>query len=105
MLLKTSWSIVETGPDMVWLLHELALPGESCSAVLSPLLVPSMVAAAALACFALSVCTELLLAPGWLFANVNLPQPLLLINRSHWIPLRAVAHGGKVLGCSPGSLP
>lgn len=83
---------------MVLLLHRLALPGESHSAVLSALLVPSMVAAAVPACFALSARNELLLAPGWLFANVNLLQTLLFISQSCWIPLGAVAHKGKVWG-------
>lgn len=55
-----------------------------------------MAATAAPACFVLSACDELLLAPGWLFANVNLPQPLLLISQSCWIPLGAVTRGGKV---------
>lgn len=55
-----------------------------------------MAATAAPACFVLSACEELLLAPGWLFANVNLPQPLLLISQSCWIPLGAVTRGGKV---------
>lgn len=69
-LRKPSWSIMEMGLGMVRLLCGLALPGESPSAVLSPFLVP---AAAVPACFALNACNESLLAPGWLFANVNLP--------------------------------
>lgn len=50
MLWKPSWSIMETGPGTVLLLHRLALPVGSSSAVLSPSLVPSMVAACLL-CF------------------------------------------------------
>lgn len=92
------WSIVEMGPSMVWPLCGLGLLGESCYTVLSPSLVPSMVATAVPAYFALSAFNELLLAPGWLFANVSLLQTLLLITQSHWIALGAAAHGGKVWG-------
>lgn len=67
-----------------------------------PFLVP---AAAVPACFALNACNELLLAPGWLFANVNLPQTLLLVTQSHQIPLGAVAHGGKVWGSHQAPFP
>lgn len=72
---------------MVWPLHRLTLPGKSC------FMVPAM---AAPACFVLSARDKLLLAPARLFANVNLPQPLLLISQSCWIPLGAVTPGGKV---------
>lgn len=48
------------------------------------------------ACFVLSACDELLLAPGWLFANGNVPQRLLLISQSCWVPLGAVTRRGKV---------
>lgn len=65
--------------------------GGSSSAVLSPSLVPSMVVVAVPACFASSACNELPLAPGWLFANVNLLQTLLLITLCCRIPLGAVA--------------
>jgi len=95
-LWNPSWSITETSLGTVWPLRGLGLPGESLSAVLFPLPVPSMVAAAVPACFALRACNELLLAPGWLFANVNLLQTLLLITQSHWISLGAVACRGKV---------
>ena len=87
---------METGLGMVQPLHGLALPGESRSAVLSPSLVPAVVAAAVPACFALSACNESLLASGWLFASVNLLQALLLTTQSRWIPLGAAARGGKV---------
>lgn len=50
---------------------------------LPPSLVPTVVATAEPTCFASSACNEMLLAPGWLFANVNVLQTLLLITQSH----------------------
>lgn len=64
---------------MAWPLHRLTLPGKIC---FIPLMVPAMAATAAPACFVLGACDELLLAPGWLLADGNLPQPLLLISQS-----------------------
>lgn len=78
---------------MAWPLHRLTLPGKIC---FIPSLVPAMAATAAPACFVLGACDELLLAPGWLLADGNLPQPLLLISQSCWIPLGAATPGGKV---------
>lgn len=64
-LWKPSWNIVETDPGMVQPLCRLALRGESCSLI--PL-VGAFYGSDGSACFALSACNELLLAPpGWLF--------------------------------------